>query len=215
MKGQFTIDHLAYLSSRRYRRQVHVELKRLSRGRPDAQVGAIVHEDDASCCRWEAWEATARRIVTAVAVDGEAIGWLLPQGDIVGLPKGQEEQLREKFRRAAGGPLRSPGPRMQALLDQAINTWETAGARFCPHPMATPRVLMAHAPQEIRCVQCCAAYAHAHANESAEYECDACSKQIDTPNVVTGPLFGTTFSAIVCAECFATLGQEAGNFVNT
>jgi hypothetical protein len=207
----FSIDHLAYLSSRRYRRQLHADLKggkRFLRG--TSQMMNVIHEDDSSCCRWEAWNVTARRIVAAVAGDGESMLWLLPDATVTGVPSGQEERLRENFKRAAGGPLQKLGPVARARRDHTLQAWEAAGARFCPHIGATPRMLMAHAPDEIRCALCTAAYAQTHQDDLAESTCDYCGVQSDDLTFVTGPFFGIVLSAAACSQCADAVKAERG-----
>jgi hypothetical protein len=71
--NELAIDHLAYVSDRHYRRQVHTSLRRTSEGRLAAVN--VQHEGDNICCRLEPWKVTARRLMLALAEDGEYPVW--------------------------------------------------------------------------------------------------------------------------------------------
>ena len=75
---QFELDHLAYVTSRPYRRALNARIRRL------AQVPAIdritvVHEDDGRCCQLEPWPVTLGRLIGSLRDDGlRALGVLAP-----------------------------------------------------------------------------------------------------------------------------------------
>jgi hypothetical protein len=67
------LDHLTYVSDRRYRWQVHTSLRRASDGR--LTEVAVLHEGDELCCRLETWDVTAKRVMLALAEDGVRPLW--------------------------------------------------------------------------------------------------------------------------------------------
>jgi hypothetical protein len=71
--NELAVDHLAYVSDRHYRRRVHASLRRTSAGRIAAVN--VQHEGDNICCLLEPWQATARRLMVALAEDGERPIW--------------------------------------------------------------------------------------------------------------------------------------------
>jgi hypothetical protein len=68
-----TIDHPNFLAERRYRRELCIALRNLPAGRWELEV---VCASDESCCRWEPWSTSSRRIVEQLAEDGIAALWL-------------------------------------------------------------------------------------------------------------------------------------------
>ncbi len=64
------IDHLAYLTERRHRREVHASIRRVARKPAGAVRQEVIHEWDGRCCAAEPWPMTAIRIQKALADDG-------------------------------------------------------------------------------------------------------------------------------------------------
>jgi hypothetical protein len=61
------LDHLAYLTQRRHRREVHAAMLRAARRRTRSQV-TVVHGE--GCCRLEPWPVTFGKLLRALADDG-------------------------------------------------------------------------------------------------------------------------------------------------
>ncbi len=76
----FEIDHLGYLTDRKYRREVHAGYRRIARKKGQLVEQTIVHESDDSCCQREDWTATALRIQKGLAADGLRVGWMFTTG---------------------------------------------------------------------------------------------------------------------------------------
>jgi hypothetical protein len=73
----FTLDHLLCIRDRRHRRLVVAAFRKLAQRRGGVFGVDVLHEDDLSCCRLEAWAATARRIAEALEADGSPAVWAL------------------------------------------------------------------------------------------------------------------------------------------
>ena len=69
------LDHLAYLQDRTHRRAVHAAIRRAVRKRRTGMF-RVLHERDEACCSLERWATTAARVRSALAEDGERVGWL-------------------------------------------------------------------------------------------------------------------------------------------
>jgi hypothetical protein len=68
------LDHLRYIQSQAYRREVHGRLRRLIADEPGAiSQMTVVHEAGDSCCLREAWPVTYARLLAALAADGEPV----------------------------------------------------------------------------------------------------------------------------------------------
>jgi hypothetical protein len=63
------LDHLAYLSERRYRRQLRAAIRRLARRGRLLEL-TVLHEHDGSCCRRESIDATVGHLVEQLRLDG-------------------------------------------------------------------------------------------------------------------------------------------------
>jgi len=74
------IDHLAYLSDRRHRREVHANLRRAARKPGGAVRQEVIHEWDGRCCAIESWPRTAIRIQRALGDDGVPACWVFAGG---------------------------------------------------------------------------------------------------------------------------------------
>lgn len=71
------VDHLRYVSSRAYRREVNAALRRLMSDNPRGRSRVtVVHGD--GCCSIEDWPTTYRRLLRSLAEDGERIIGVAP-----------------------------------------------------------------------------------------------------------------------------------------
>ena len=75
-----TIDHMAYIRDRRHRRLVVASLRRFARRQGSVGVATVLHEDDGTCCRLQAWPITAARIAQALEDDGLPALWAVIGG---------------------------------------------------------------------------------------------------------------------------------------
>lgn len=213
-EGDFVIDHLRYITERRYRREIRFALRKLSRkGRRKVTAWRVLHEADLSCERREPWTVTARRMVIEAAKDGERVAWLTAEGLMVGNPDGERDaqQLRDRLRELAGGQINTPGPTMLAVRDRVLEQWYAAGGARCMHAVTFPEVhiLMAHAPDLARCSRCIREYAMRHAGEaSEELTCDCCWRLSHELGTVAGPWYGILVTFVACPECFAKIEVE-------
>jgi hypothetical protein len=108
MRTVLTIDHQDYLNERRYRRQVHAALRRLSGKQPGRLYDVnVAHERDGSCCAREPWLTTWARIIESLGEDGcDQVGVIfggrmlqVSTDDLPAVLRAAAEMLDERVRR--------------------------------------------------------------------------------------------------------------------
>ncbi len=68
------LDHLRYVESQAYRREMHGRLRRLIAEQPRAMSQmTVVHEADNSCCHRQPWALTYSNLISALRADGERV----------------------------------------------------------------------------------------------------------------------------------------------
>jgi hypothetical protein len=77
MIAELSIDHLAFIRERRYRRLTVAAFRRFAHRRGEVAQFTVLHEHDDSCCQVEAWPVTASRIAEALEADGLSALWLV------------------------------------------------------------------------------------------------------------------------------------------
>jgi hypothetical protein len=78
----FTVDHLAYLTSRKHRRLTHAYFRKISGRTGGIFACQVLHEALDECCAIEPWLVTASRISRALADDGCPALWAVIGGGV-------------------------------------------------------------------------------------------------------------------------------------